>query len=74
MYYFYSLFPLKLLECALTLACDLAYIWPRCPHQYYLCATPPSKINALLVFKPIYLSALVESLGPLPIRKDSVVE
>ena len=22
----------KLLECALTLARDLAYIWPRCPH------------------------------------------
>ena len=33
---------LLLLECALTLARDLAYIWPRCPHQYYLCATPPS--------------------------------
>ena len=23
------------MECALTLARDLAYIWPRCPHQYY---------------------------------------
>jgi hypothetical protein len=27
---------------ALTLARDLAYLWPPCPHQYYLCATPPS--------------------------------
>jgi hypothetical protein len=31
-----------MLECALTLARDLAYIWSRCPYQYYLCATPPS--------------------------------
>jgi hypothetical protein len=31
-----------LLEYALSLARGLAYIWPRCPHQYYLCATPPS--------------------------------
>jgi hypothetical protein len=29
------------LEYALTLTRDLAYIWPRCPHQYYLGATPP---------------------------------
>jgi hypothetical protein len=32
----------KLLECVLILARDLAYIWSCCPHQYYLCATPPS--------------------------------
>jgi hypothetical protein len=37
-----SLCLIDLLECALSLARDLAYIWPRCPHQYYLCATPPS--------------------------------
>jgi len=30
------------LEYTLSLARDLAYIWPRGPHQYYLCATPPS--------------------------------
>jgi hypothetical protein len=32
------------LEYAFTLARDLAYIWPHYPHQYYLCATPPSKV------------------------------
>jgi hypothetical protein len=31
-----------LLEYALSLARDLAHSWPRGPHQYYLCATPPS--------------------------------
>jgi hypothetical protein len=30
------------LEYALSLARDLAHSWPRGPHQYYLCATPPS--------------------------------
>jgi hypothetical protein len=30
---------------ALTLARDLAYIWPRCPHQYYLCATSSITTN-----------------------------
>jgi hypothetical protein len=29
----------NLLEARPHLARDLAYIWPRCPHQYYLCAT-----------------------------------
>jgi hypothetical protein len=38
---------LLLLEYALSLARDLAHSWPRGPHQYYLCATPPS---ALMVF------------------------
>jgi hypothetical protein len=33
---------LALLEYALSLARDLAYSWPRGPHQYYLCAIPPS--------------------------------
>src|SRR5450432_2484648 len=28
-----------LLEYTLSLARDLVYIWPRGPHQYYLCAT-----------------------------------
>jgi hypothetical protein len=32
-----------MLEYTLSLARDLAYIWPRGPHQYYLCATPPSE-------------------------------
>jgi hypothetical protein len=31
-----------MLEYALSLARDLAHNWPRGPHQYYLCATPPS--------------------------------
>jgi hypothetical protein len=35
---------LLLLEYALSLARDLAHSWPRGPHQYYLCATPPSKL------------------------------
>jgi hypothetical protein len=30
------------LEYALSLARDLAHSWPLGPHQYYLCATPPS--------------------------------
>jgi hypothetical protein len=39
------IFIITVLECALTLARDLAYIWPRCPHQYYLCAIPPSLLR-----------------------------
>jgi hypothetical protein len=35
---------LYLLENALSLARDLAHSWPRGPHQYYLCATPPSPL------------------------------
>ena len=30
------------LEYALPLTRDLVHSWPRGPHQYYLCATPPS--------------------------------
>jgi hypothetical protein len=37
------------LEYALSLARDLAHSWPRGPHQYYLCATPPSKIVFRLI-------------------------
>jgi hypothetical protein len=35
----------NMLEYALSLARDLAHSWPRGPHQYYLCATPPSGYN-----------------------------
>ena len=38
----------NLLEYTLSLARDLAYIWPRGPHQYYLCATPPSIYQTFL--------------------------
>jgi hypothetical protein len=34
-----------MLEYALSLARDLAHSWPRGPHQYYLCATPPSSYH-----------------------------
>jgi hypothetical protein len=42
--------PFVLLEYALSLARDLAHSWPRGPHQYYLCATPPSCLVADLTF------------------------
>jgi hypothetical protein len=35
------------LKYALSLARDLAHSWPRGPHQYYLCATPPSGYDLL---------------------------
>jgi hypothetical protein len=37
-----------MLEYTLSLARDLAYIWPRGPHQYYLSATPPSNNQKLV--------------------------
>ena len=39
------------LEYALSLARDLAHSWPRGPHQYYLCATPPSD---MIFFRTLY--------------------
>jgi hypothetical protein len=36
------------LEYALSLTRDLAHSWPRGPHQYYLCATPPSEFKLLI--------------------------
>jgi hypothetical protein len=35
------------LECALTLARDLAYIWPRCPHP--ILSVCNSSINDLIL-------------------------
>jgi hypothetical protein len=50
------------LEYALSLARDLAHSWPRGPHQYYLCATPPSADIRINKFKYIFHAKEVEFL------------
>jgi hypothetical protein len=69
--------PLDLmLEYALSLARDLAHSWPRGPHQYYLCATPPS----FYLEKPpenqmdgSYPTGLMHSYLPHPSRGSQMV-
>jgi hypothetical protein len=48
-----------LLECALTLARDLAYIWPRCPHPILsVCNSSITGKRRRYVFAPTALSIM----------------
>jgi hypothetical protein len=61
-----------LLECALTLARDLAYVWPRCPHQYYMCATPPSFLDNFFQYRRAYVALSSRFPRPPPLFQLSV--
>jgi hypothetical protein len=53
------------LEYALSLARDLAYSWPRGPHQYYLCATPPSVNKGFALLLTFNFAFILSDLGAL---------
>jgi hypothetical protein len=60
------------LEYALSLARDLAHSWPRGPHQYYLCATPPSSFYREIVydFILIVINRYSKMVQYIPYNKD----